>query len=99
MRGIRLLINLYISDTYNVRSVVAELLDIAVFFLIFSAFLFEIVIVCSLSGNRTFGHPEAELGDNSTGYQKTGHLGIPKLRSLGTTGQATKKRDIWASRS
>ncbi|GBM49262.1 hypothetical protein AVEN_272139-1, partial [Araneus ventricosus] len=37
------------------------------------------------------------LGDNGTGYQKTGHLGVPNL-FLGTTGHATRKRDIWVSR-
>ncbi|GBM67649.1 hypothetical protein AVEN_49558-1 [Araneus ventricosus] len=34
-------------------------------FLVFEPFLFKIVIVaCSCSGNGTFGHPEAVLGDN-----------------------------------
>ncbi|GBM16939.1 hypothetical protein AVEN_267329-1 [Araneus ventricosus] len=29
---------------------------------------------CSLSENGTFGRPEAVLGENGTGYQKTGHM-------------------------
>ncbi|GBM51687.1 hypothetical protein AVEN_119968-1 [Araneus ventricosus] len=65
-------------------------------FLIFGLFLFEIVIVgCSLPVNGTFGHPEVVLGDNETGYPKTGLLDVPKL-CLGTTGQATQKRDVWS---
>ncbi|GBN11031.1 hypothetical protein AVEN_173298-1, partial [Araneus ventricosus] len=51
-----------------------------------------------LPKDGTFGRPEAVLGDNGTGYQQTGHLAVPKL-CLGTKGRATKKRDIWASRS
>ncbi|GBO03869.1 hypothetical protein AVEN_62224-1 [Araneus ventricosus] len=49
------------------------LLDIAVRFFMLGLFLFEIVIVgCPLSENGTFGRPEAVLGYNGTGYQKTG---------------------------
>ncbi|GBL95676.1 hypothetical protein AVEN_269470-1 [Araneus ventricosus] len=52
-------------------------------FLIFGPFLFEIVIVgCFLSENGTFGRPEAVLGDNATGYQKSG--------------LSRSKRDVWS---
>ncbi|GBL89228.1 hypothetical protein AVEN_225778-1 [Araneus ventricosus] len=50
--------------------------------------LFEIVIVgCSISENGTFGRPEVVLGDNETGYQKTGLMAtLHMLRHRWATG-------------
>ncbi|GBL90916.1 hypothetical protein AVEN_116059-1 [Araneus ventricosus] len=45
--------------------------------------------------NGTFGRPDVGLGDNGTGYSKTGHLGVPMLY-LETMVQATRKRDVWS---
>ncbi|GBN31478.1 hypothetical protein AVEN_41966-1 [Araneus ventricosus] len=62
----------------------------------FGAFLFQIIVVgCSLSGNGTFGRPEAVLGDNGTFWRPEAALG-----DNGTFGRLEAVLgDIWASRS